>query len=66
MAAYCGVRYNYKAAISQVVKLQNKAVRIINELPLREHITPHYVNLGLITFPDIVKLKLVNDFMILS
>lgn len=32
---------NYEAAISQVVKLQNKALRIINEVPLREHITPH-------------------------
>ena len=53
---------NYEAAISQVVKLQNKAVRIINEVPLRELITPHYVNLGLIKFPDIVKLKTCQLF----
>ena len=53
---------NYEAAISQVVKLQNKALRIINEVPLREHITPHYVNLGLIKFPDIVKLKTCQLF----
>jgi len=54
---------NYEAAnISQVVKLQNKAVRIINKVPLREHITPQYVNLDLIKFPDIVKLKTCQLF----
>ena len=40
----------------KLVRLQNKVVRIINNVPLRDHITPHYVNLGLIKFPDIVKL----------
>ena len=47
---------NYEASLSQLVRLQNKAIRIINNVPLREHITPHYVNLGLIKLPDIVKL----------
>ena len=47
---------NYEAPLSQLVRLQNKAVRIINNVPLRDHITPHYVNLGLIKLPDIVKL----------
>ena len=47
---------NYEAPLSQFVRLQNKAVRIINNLPLHDHITPHYVNLGLIKLPDIVKL----------
>ena len=37
---------NYEAPLSQLVRLQNKAVRIINNVPLRDHITPHYVNLG--------------------
>ena len=37
-------------------QVQNKAIRIINNVPLRDHITPHYVNLDLIELPDIVKL----------
>ena len=45
---------NYEAPL--LVGLQNKVVRIINNVPLRDHITPHYVTLGLIKFPDIVKL----------
>ena len=47
---------NYEAPLSQLVRLQNKVVRIINNVPLRDHITPHYVNLGLMKLPDIVKL----------
>ena len=47
---------NYEAPLSQLVRLQNKVIRIINNVPLRDHITPHYVNLGLIKLPDIVKL----------
>ena len=47
---------NYEAPLSQLVRLQNKVVRIINNVPLHDHITPHYVNLGLIKLPDIVKL----------
>ena len=42
---------------SQIVKLQNKAVRVINDVPLMESITPHYTSLGLLKFPDIVKLN---------
>ena len=48
---------NYNAPLSQVIKLQNKAVRVINDVPLMESITPHYTSLGLLKFPDIVKLK---------
>ena len=36
-------------------------------MPLRDHITPHYVNLGLIKLPDIVKLytcQLLYDHLI--
>ena len=39
---------NYEAPLSQLVRLQNKVVRIINNVPLCDHITPHFVNLGLI------------------
>ena len=38
---------------SQIVKLQNKAVRVINDVPLMESITPHYTSLGLLKFPEI-------------
>ena len=36
--------------------MQNKVLGIINAAPLRDTITPHYVNLGLLKFRDIVKL----------
>ena len=32
-------------------------MRVINNVPLRDHITPHYANLGLIKLPDIAKLN---------
>ena len=47
---------NYEVPLSQLMRLQNKVVTIINNVPLHDHITPHYVNLGLIKVPDIVKL----------
>ena len=58
---------NYEAPLSQLVRLQNNVVRIINNVPLRDHITPHYVNLGLIKLPDIVKIytcQLFHDHLI--
>ena len=58
---------NYEASVSQLARLQNKVVRIINNVPLRDHITPHYVNLGFIKLPDIVKLytcQLLYDYLI--
>ena len=42
--------------IYDVVKLQNKAIRVINDVPIVDNITPHYVNLGILKFPDIAKL----------
>ena len=48
---------NYEVLLSQLVKLQNKAIRIINNVPIRDHVTPHYVSLGLIKLPDIIKLS---------
>ena len=47
---------NYDNPLSQLILLQNKAVRIINDVPLQDHITPHYVPLGLLKFRDIVKI----------
>ena len=31
-------------------------MRIINDVPIQDYITPHYINLHLLKFPDIVKL----------
>ena len=47
---------NYEAPLSQLVRLQKKVVRITNNVPFRDHITPHYVNPGLVKLPYIVKL----------
>ena len=43
--------------MSQLVKLQNKAIRIINNVPIRDHVTPHYVGL------DIIKLSAYQQFL---
>ena len=68
MVAYCEVICNdYEAPLAQLVKLQKKAVRLINNVPLRDHITPHYVSLGLIKLPDIVKFytcQLFYDYIV--
>ena len=61
---------NYEAPLSQSVKLQSEAVRIINNVPPRDHsarhyvdhITPHYVDLGLLKLPDIIKLRTCQLF----
>ena len=45
-----------KARYLNLLQLQNKVVRIINDVPLRDSITPHYFNLALLKFRDIVKL----------
>ena len=47
---------NYDKPLSQLIRLRNKAVRIMNDVPLRDHITPKYVHLGLLKFRDIVKI----------
>ena len=48
---------NYDSPLfSDAVKLQNKVVRIINDVPIRDHITPHYISLGLLKFSDIIQL----------
>jgi len=53
---------NCNAPLSQIVKLQNKAVRVIDDVPLMESITPHYSSLGFLKFPDIVKLNMCMLF----
>ena len=57
---------NYDNPLSQLICPQNKAVRIMNDVPLRDHITPHYVHLGLLKFCDIVKITIVYFYMIMS
>ena len=47
---------NYENPLLQLIRLQNNAIRIINDVPLQDHITPHYVNLGLLKFRDVVKM----------
>ena len=49
---------NYDAPLSKVVKLQNKSVRIINDVRFMKPITPHYVAPRLLKLPDIVKLSM--------
>ena len=53
---------NYEAPLSQLVKLQNKAIRIINNVPIRDHVTSHYVGLSLIKLLDIIKLSTCQLF----
>ena len=61
--AFCTGNYSWVLSISNyveyaaIVRLQNKAIRIINDFPLQEHITAHYVELRLLKCPDIVKLN---------
>ena len=33
---------NYDNPLSQLIRLQNNAVRIMIDVPLQDHITPHY------------------------
>ena len=39
---------NYDSPLPQLIRLQNKAVRIMNDTPLRDPITPYYANSGLL------------------
>ena len=40
----------------------DRAIRIINNVPIRDHFTPHYVGLGIIKLPDIIKLSTCQLF----
>ena len=50
-------RNNYDSPLSQLILLQNKAVRITNDTPLRDPISPCYVNSGLPKCRDDIKLQ---------
>ena len=45
------------------MKLQNKAIRIINDVPRLKPITPHYASLGLLKFPN-VSLSSINTCLL--
>ena len=47
---------NYENPLCDVVRLQNKVARIINDVPIQDHITQQYINLHLLKFPDVGKL----------
>ena len=48
----------YEEMIILVRLLRDKVIRIINNVPVQDYITPRYItiNLSLLKFPDIVKL----------
>ena len=54
MVAYWRVIITKTHYCSLYWRLQNKAIRTINDVSLQDHITPHYVNLGL--FGNVVKM----------
>ena len=48
---------NYEAPLSQLMRLyKSKLLELSKMCQFRDHITSHYVNLGLIKLPDIVNL----------
>ena len=47
---------NYDSPLSQLIRLQNKTVRKMNDTPLRDPIAPYYTNSGLLKFHHIVRL----------
>ena len=53
---------NYDNPLSQLIRLQNKAVRIMNDVPLQDHILPHYVHLGLLNFVILLNLCTIVCF----
>ncbi|RMX57708.1 hypothetical protein pdam_00005005 [Pocillopora damicornis] len=53
---------SYEYRKKETFRLQNKAIRIINNVPIRDHVNPHYVGLGLIKLPDIIKLSTCQLF----
>ena len=50
----------YKTRLRRVEILQNKAIRIINKVPRKEHITPHYKKLNILKIHDLVKYKTIQ------
>ena len=50
---------NSDSPLSQLIRLQNKVVRITNDTPLRDPITPYYVNSGLPKCHDNINLLIL-------
>ena len=64
MVLYCGVTIiYYYSPIYDIVKLQNKAIRVINDVPNMDNITPHYVIVGILKFPDSIRAFYFWSFM---
>ena len=47
---------NYRSPQSPLIRLQNKFIRVICDVPWLERITPYYAQLSILKPPDIVKL----------
>ena len=56
---YCSDN-TYKTRLRRVEILRNKAIRIINKVPRKEHITPHYKKLNILKIHDLVKYKTIQ------
>ena len=55
MVVYCGGN-NYENPPWDVVRLQNKVMRITNDVPIHDHTTSNYIYLHHLKFTDAVKL----------
>ena len=47
---------NYDSPLSSAVKLQNKVVRIINDVPIRDHVLPFTTLILVLKFSYLIKL----------
>ena len=51
----------------QLIRLRNKEIRILNYVPLQDHIIPHHEKLGSLKFRDMVKMYTrLSSYMIIS
>ena len=58
IAAYINwILFRRFAIYCSLSHISHKAIRVINDVPLMESITPHYSSLDFLKFPDIVKLN---------
>ena len=69
MVLHCGVKIITLLFMRLFNFRMRQLVRVINDVPIMDNITPYYVNLGILKFPDIVKLysclflfDIFNDF----
>ena len=69
MPGYTPNIFNYNATLSQIVKLQNKAVRVITDyIPLMEPIAPHYLSWRPLKFVKLQNkaIRVVNDIPLME